>query len=75
MPPKPVVRMAGGRRVAKGRRTGPSAEKAKLYRQDDKERLKKAAKKDKGGLRNDNSSGEGEGEGYRYPADGVCVYP
>ena len=56
MPPKPVVRMAGGRRVAKGRRTGPSAEKAKLYRQDDKERLKKAAKKDKGGLRNDNSS-------------------
>ena len=47
MPPKPVVRMAGGRRVAKGRRTGPSSEKAKLYRQDDKERLKKAAKKDK----------------------------
>ena len=58
MPPPPKPRsaaMAGGRRVGKGRRTGPSEAKAKLYREYDKEKQKRSAKQDKGGRRNDQS--------------------
>eukprot|EP00039_Didymoeca_costata_P011389 m.159863 g.159863 ORF g.159863 m.159863 type:complete len:637 (+) comp15159_c0_seq14:255-2165(+) len=52
----PTATLAGGRRIKTARKKGPSLELQRQYRKDEKERQKRAEKRERGGKRNDQST-------------------